>query len=205
MTCEYKDKCWRNSYTRYLKTEGAYKDNIPPTRQGLFFQGYAEASMMEFRQKQNGQRNYFNSIFAEVMPMPDDNSSYCPIEQGSSCESCHEHKREKGKENRRVERKKDYEKKYPNAKKRTWIPRHVRIAVSKRDKYTCVYCGCRLAFLKSIDVPCAVDHVVPLALGGKEAEEGNLAFSCKDCNRAKSTEIWEFGCMIGKCGHHGQR
>jgi hypothetical protein len=38
-----------------------------------------------------------------------------------------------------------------------------------------------------------VDHYVPLARGGTGAES-NLVLSCEECNLAKGTDIWEFGC-----------
>lgn len=199
MTCPYKEKCWRRAYTRYLKDGGVY-GKTPPSRASLFFWGYATSNMLEFKERANGTRNYHSSIFAEVFPQPDQPNTYCPIEESYSCENCHEYKKEQYNEKRRVQRKKEYESKYPNARKRVHIPEHIRREVSRRDKFTCVYCCRRYAHLKSKGIKCAIDHVIPLSKGGKEKDQGNLAFSCYECNREKSDEIWEFGCRVNYYG-----
>lgn len=60
------------------------------------------------------------------------------------------------------------------------IPKKMRFEVFKRDKFTCQYCG-RMA----PDVVLEVDHIKPVAKGGKN-EILNLVTSCVDCNRGKS-------------------
>lgn len=55
-----------------------------------------------------------------------------------------------------------------------------RFDVFKRDEFTCGYCG-----RKSPDVVLEVDHIVPVALGGRD-DEINLLTSCWECNRGKS-------------------
>ena len=70
------------------------------------------------------------------------------------------------------------------------LSKKTRFEVFKRDKFTCQYCG-RMA----PDVILEVDHIKPVAEGGKN-EILNLITSCRDCNRGKgkrklntSTEI----------------
>lgn len=59
------------------------------------------------------------------------------------------------------------------------ISKKMRFEVFKRDKFTCQYCG-RMA----PDVVLEVDHIKPVASGGKN-EILNLITSCRDCNRGK--------------------
>lgn len=63
--------------------------------------------------------------------------------------------------------------------KREPITKKMRFEVFKRDKFTCQYCG-RMA----PDVILEVDHIKPVAAGGK-TEMINLVTSCRDCNRGK--------------------
>ena len=63
--------------------------------------------------------------------------------------------------------------------KRRAIPKKVRFEVFKRDRFTCTYCG-----RKAPDVILEVDHIVPVAEGGKD-DILNLTTSCRDCNRGK--------------------
>ena len=60
------------------------------------------------------------------------------------------------------------------------ISKKMRFEVFKRDRFTCQYCG-RMA----PDVVLEVDHIKPVAKGGKN-EILNLVTSCMDCNRGKS-------------------
>lgn len=63
--------------------------------------------------------------------------------------------------------------------RRKAIPKKVRFEVFKRDKFTCTYCG-----RKAPDVVLEVDHIIPVAEGGKN-DIMNLTTSCRDCNRGK--------------------
>lgn len=59
------------------------------------------------------------------------------------------------------------------------IGKKMRFEVFKRDKFTCQYCGRRAP-----DVVLEVDHIKPVAEGGKNTVL-NLITSCRDCNRGK--------------------
>lgn len=59
------------------------------------------------------------------------------------------------------------------------LPKKLRYEVLKRDSFTCQYCG-RMA----PEVILEIDHIVPVAEGGKN-EIFNLITSCRDCNRGK--------------------
>lgn len=63
------------------------------------------------------------------------------------------------------------------------IPLTVRFAVLTRCNYTCVYCG-----RKPPEVVLHVDHVVPVAKGGRNNPE-NLTAACRDCNLGKRAEL----------------
>ena len=54
----------------------------------------------------------------------------------------------------------------------------------KRDHYTCVKCGKKYADLRLM----IVDHIVPIALGGKEFDLDNLQTLCWECNKIKTKE-----------------
>lgn len=56
----------------------------------------------------------------------------------------------------------------------------LRFEVFKRDAFTCGYCGRR-----SPEVILHVDHVLPLAEGGRD-EPDNLVTSCVECNQGKA-------------------
>lgn len=66
------------------------------------------------------------------------------------------------------------------AAKRKEVSKRMRFEVFKRDNFTCQYCG-RMA----PDVVLQVDHIKPVAKGGKN-EMINLVTSCFDCNNGKS-------------------
>ena len=55
----------------------------------------------------------------------------------------------------------------------------MRFEVFKRDSFKCQYCG-----RSSPDVILEVDHIKPVAEGGKNTLL-NLITSCRDCNRGK--------------------
>ena len=59
------------------------------------------------------------------------------------------------------------------------ISKKTRFEVFKRDSFTCQYCG-----RMSPDVVLEVDHIKPVAEGGKN-DILNLITSCFDCNRGK--------------------
>lgn len=61
------------------------------------------------------------------------------------------------------------------------ISKRLRFEVLRRDNHTCQYCGG-----SAPDVTLTVDHVKPVALGGKDSPE-NLVAACKDCNAGKSS------------------
>lgn len=58
--------------------------------------------------------------------------------------------------------------------------------VYARDGLKCRYCG----FKHKSALKFNIDHVIPVAKGGTE-ELSNLVVSCKKCNQAKGTKIWE--------------
>jgi hypothetical protein len=67
---------------------------------------------------------------------------------------------------------------------RVSISKRLRFEIFKRDNFTCQYCG-----KTSPDVLLEVDHIKPLAGGGKN-DILNLVTSCRDCNRGKGkTEL----------------
>lgn len=59
------------------------------------------------------------------------------------------------------------------------ISKALRFEVFKRDSFTCQYCG-----RSAPDVILEVDHIDPVAKGGKN-DIVNLITSCRDCNRGK--------------------
>lgn len=60
------------------------------------------------------------------------------------------------------------------------IPSHIKQAVWKRDKQTCVNCGSQ----KDLEF----DHVVPVSMGGSNSLN-NIQLLCLKCNRTKSNKI----------------
>ena len=69
--------------------------------------------------------------------------------------------------------------------KRRSLSLRTRFEILKRDNSTCRYCGA-----KAPDVVLHVDHVHPVALGGKNELE-NLVTSCRDCNAGKGACLIE--------------
>lgn len=61
------------------------------------------------------------------------------------------------------------------------ISRRLRFEILRRDNHTCRYCGAAAP-----DVPLAVDHVIPTALGGGD-DATNLITACRDCNSGKTS------------------
>ena len=63
------------------------------------------------------------------------------------------------------------------------VPRAQRLLILKRDSFTCAYCGER-GTASSLHI----DHVFPVALGGKN-DPANLRAACGDCNRRKGARV----------------
>lgn len=61
------------------------------------------------------------------------------------------------------------------------VSRRLRYEVLRRDNHTCRYCGA-----SAPDVKLTVDHVTPVALGGKD-EASNLVTACAPCNAGKTS------------------
>lgn len=61
------------------------------------------------------------------------------------------------------------------------IPQRLRFEVLRRDKHSCTYCGATPPHARL-----TVDHVMPVALGGKTSPE-NLVTACTDCNKGKAS------------------
>lgn len=61
------------------------------------------------------------------------------------------------------------------------VSKRLRFAVLNRDKHTCQYCG-----RSAPEVVLEVDHVIPVALGGRD-EPQNLRTACRDCNSGKTS------------------
>lgn len=74
----------------------------------------------------------------------------------------------------------------PKAEDRRAIPLGLRYKVLSRDRFRCVICGRSPA--NDLSVALHVDHIVPVAVGGKTIEE-NLRTLCADCNLGKGRTI----------------
>lgn len=61
------------------------------------------------------------------------------------------------------------------------ISRRLRFEILRRDDHTCRYCG-----RSAPEVKLTIDHVTPVALGGKD-EPTNLVTACAPCNGGKSS------------------
>jgi 5-methylcytosine-specific restriction endonuclease McrA len=64
------------------------------------------------------------------------------------------------------------------------IPATLRKRVREQARYRCGYCLCSEALL---GMPMEVEHLIPLASGGRTVEE-NLWLSCRRCNEFKGTQ-----------------
>lgn len=58
----------------------------------------------------------------------------------------------------------------------------LRMAIGRRDNWTCGYCG-------STEGPFDIDHVVPISRGGAYSEPENLMCACARCNRSKGAKL----------------
>ncbi|WP_066331947.1 HNH endonuclease [Flavobacterium crassostreae] len=76
--------------------------------------------------------------------------------------------------------------------KREGLSKKIRFEIFKRDKFICQYCGA-----KSPEVILNVDHINPVAKGGKN-ETLNLITSCFDCNSGKSDRILNDSSILEK-------
>lgn len=61
------------------------------------------------------------------------------------------------------------------------VSRRLRYEILRRDGHTCRYCGA-----SAPDVELTVDHVTPVALGGRD-DPDNLVTACKPCNSGKTS------------------
>lgn len=61
------------------------------------------------------------------------------------------------------------------------VSKRLRFEILRRDGFRCRYCG-----LTAADVELRVDHVIPVALGGRD-EPSNLVTACEPCNSGKSS------------------
>lgn len=68
-------------------------------------------------------------------------------------------------------------------KGRKSLPNEVRLAIFKRDSFTCNYCGASRVRLEC-------DHVFPVSRGGTD-DEWNLVTACVPCNRSKGAKTLE--------------
>jgi len=62
------------------------------------------------------------------------------------------------------------------------LSKTLRFAVLERDNFTCQYCGAQAPSVKL-----HVDHVVPVARGGRN-DYDNLLVACESCNQGKSAK-----------------
>ncbi len=69
--------------------------------------------------------------------------------------------------------------------KRRTLAKSLRFEILKRDNSTCRYCGARPP-----GVVLHIDHVHPVAQGGKNELE-NLVTACRDCNAGKGARLIE--------------
>jgi len=69
--------------------------------------------------------------------------------------------------------------------RRVSFSRRQRLIIALRDGLHCRYCGSVVHYSDG-----EIDHIHPLARGGSNHPE-NLAWSCRNCNRVKSTELWQ--------------
>ncbi len=78
------------------------------------------------------------------------------------------------------------------ARKRTSMGKKLRFEVFKRDSFKCQYCG-----RSAPEVTLEVDHIIPVAEGGKN-ELLNLITSCRDCNMGKGKTLLSDDLVVTK-------
>lgn len=181
--CPTESVCWRCCYTKCLD---ATNYSVPPSRFELFLSGFAPAAIMPK-----------GGIFAETIPQPGVLKSHCPALRGIDYQDCHEHK----KWLRRVDAARRKRNRYPDKRPRTNIPQSVRRQIAADCHYSCSYCGvnCSGHYADGVKVQTAIEHIVPLSLGGLDVLE-NLTLSCKRCNDEKGEEIWPLGYKMKENG-----
>jgi len=69
-------------------------------------------------------------------------------------------------------------------RKRKIFSKAERFNIFNRDNFRCSYCG---RSPSEDGVKLEVDHIIPVAKGGKNTEE-NLTTACYECNRGKNTK-----------------
>lgn len=75
-------------------------------------------------------------------------------------------------------------KKYNSKEQRKLMTKELRSKIAKRDNYTCQICG---KYMPD-GVGLHIDHIVPVAKGGKSVES-NLQVLCSKCNGSKSDKL----------------
>lgn len=75
---------------------------------------------------------------------------------------------------------------YHSKNQRKLATRELREKIMRRDDYTCQICG---KYMPD-EVGLQVDHIIPIAKGGKTVES-NLQILCSKCNSSKSSKILE--------------
>ena len=73
---------------------------------------------------------------------------------------------------------------YENNNQRKLCTRELRESIMKRDNYTCQMCG---KYMPD-EVGLQVDHIIPIAKGGKSVPD-NLQVLCSKCNQKKKDKI----------------
>lgn len=68
-----------------------------------------------------------------------------------------------------------------NKNRREAIPKDVKDRIYIKYKYKCFYCG---------DYGDCIDHIVPVAKGGRTAD-ANLVVSCQPCNSAAGSKVFD--------------
>ena len=78
--------------------------------------------------------------------------------------------------------------KWENSKnhQRALMTQALRERIKDRDNYTC--CSCGNSIHKEPNLLLEIDHIIPIARGGK-TEESNLQTLCWKCNRSKGSKI----------------
>jgi hypothetical protein len=175
--CEGSRLCWRWAYSNYFQKLGY---SVPPTREVLFFSGYAAPEMMPKA-----------GIFAESIPLNGNTAGLCPaIKFPEGKKGCKEYK----KYQRLYERKREAKE---ISEPRKNISPDVRRSVAASCRYTCVYCGRNINTIhQGKKIGGVIDHFIPLKLGGTDSIE-NLKLACRECNSSKAFSIWQLGCRVG--------
>lgn len=66
-----------------------------------------------------------------------------------------------------------------------FIPKALRQRIAEQAQHRCGYC---LTIELLVGAPMEIDHIIPLALGGR-TEENNLWLACSLCNQHKSARV----------------